>query len=171
MSEDHTPIPVGHYVLPPKMVDNPNRGWQKCFPELFLQLCEQGYWITEIAYFLNVTEEKLDKWSKDPRKPAFQRAYKMGANAAEAYHLMMFKNLISTKAQTQALNGVLALLKIINPKRYGPPQKEEKQDPNANKTPKQIQEELTRQFNFLIRTPAVQHQLLGNANASTDSND
>ena len=89
--------------------------YKKSFAKTFYDFCCQGYCLAQIAHAMQVEEQVLVKWSDDPKKKEFGRAYRAGKTACEAFHAELLDQMIKGKATQVALQTQLKRLQTLFP--------------------------------------------------------
>lgn len=63
-----------------------SRKYKKIMARKAVKLFMEGKSITQVAANLGVSDDTLQRWRKDPSKPEFMSAMKLGLTYAEAFH-------------------------------------------------------------------------------------
>lgn len=76
----------------------------KPFQKRFLELCNEGKSLTQIARTVGVLKEKILDWSKsnDPKRADFVKVFKIGKQACQAYH----EDLYDQMSKGESINGI-----------------------------------------------------------------
>lgn len=89
--------------------------YKKAYADKFYELCCQGFSLAQIAHAMELEEQVLIKWSEDPKKKEFGRAYRAGKTACEAYHAELLDQMIKGKSTQVALQTQLKRLQTLFP--------------------------------------------------------
>lgn len=89
--------------------------YKKSYANKFYDLCCKGLSLAQIAHEMQLEEQVLVKWSDDPKKKEFGRAFRAGKTACEAYHVSLLDEMIKGGSTQAALQTQLKRLQTLFP--------------------------------------------------------
>ncbi len=80
--------------------------YKKIMARKAVKLFMEGKSITQVAAALKVSTDSLERWRKDPRKPEFAEAMKLGLTYAEAYHEQLLLDIANGTSKGSAAAAI-----------------------------------------------------------------
>lgn len=141
------------YMARKKRADSYSKNYAKQFYELSCQ----GYFPSEIGPKLGVLTKYLQKWSSDPRKPEFIKAWENGREACRAFHSRKYQEMIGQdKTRAFDLEGQKYILKT----RFADEWQEKKEHKiDINDTTQLTDEQLNKRLEAYLHRQTLQESL------------
>lgn len=87
---------------------------QEDIAKKYLQLCEEGKTLSEIAKEFKVSEDEFKKWPKNSRKAKLGAVWELGLTYFKAYHEALYKEMVRNKKDysSQQITGQKEFLTV-----------------------------------------------------------
>lgn len=138
-----------------------HRGYSPKLDNEFFELAEQGKFLSEIAYILQIPKETLQAWSLDTKKKAsFVKAFNASKEACEAFHERLLHDMVQgriPKVSAKQIDAQQFILKTRFAEEWAPVEKKEL---NIHDDSSRLSDdELKLKLANLLSTPQTKHYL------------